>query len=275
MNQLNIGLALSELGNPSEAMAALQRALTIWQKLDKANPTDILVKQQLAQSYNAIGELQALIGRPGDALKSHEKARDILIKPVEVHTASHTLQGVLATSLYKTGLLLSATEKPTEGLASCQQALAIRQKLSDAQPELTWLRSELAGTFLALGIVQRRADRPAEAAVAFRHAISLLHELPTLTPRNLYSLACCHTQLAGVAAEAGSGLTAEQGVAEAARAMTVLSKAVATGYGGIAHLRADVYLDAIRPREDFQKLLKEQEAKAPKTLELAPPPREK
>ena len=44
--------------------------------------------------------------------------------------------------------------------------------------------------------------------------------------------------------------------------MTALRHAYATGFGNVANLRTDVFLDAIRPREDFQKLVKELESKA-------------
>jgi hypothetical protein len=148
-----------------------------------------------------------------------------------------------------------------DALAASQKALAIRQKLRDAQPTLTWLRSELAGSLITLGAVQRRACRPADAAESPRRAIALVEQLPTLTPRNHYSLACCHALLAGLAADKSSGMTAEKGMAEAEQAMEALRLAMSFGYGGIANLRTDASLDVLRPRDDFQQLVKEMEAK--------------
>jgi hypothetical protein len=77
-------------------------------------------------------------------------------------------------------------------------------------------------------------------------------------------LACYHALLAGVAAEAGAGLTAAEGTAAAEKAMDALRKAVAGGYRNVKHMRSDTDLDSLRQREDFQKLLKDLES-APNT----------
>jgi serine/threonine protein kinase len=269
LNHLNHGRALAGLGAPAAALVAYQNALTIWQKLAEANPTDIMVPFWLAHCLNDIGELRAQMGAPGAALKFHEEALALLVKPAQANPAFHWVQSVRARVREKTGLLLSASGKPEEALAACEEAVGILVKLRAAQPDVFWARGELADSLNDLGTVQHRAGRVADAVASFRRAIALLEQLATPTPRDLYRLACCHAQLAGL------GLTPERDAAEADLAMTVLRQAIATGYGGIAHLRADVYLDALRPREDFQKLLKELEAKVPKTLEVAPPPRAK
>jgi hypothetical protein len=90
-----------------------------------------------------------------------------------------------------------------------------------------------------------------------------------LTPRNHYCLACCHAQLAAMAAEAGSSLTVKLGKVEAGNAMVALRQVVAAGFSTVGRLRSDASLDTLRPRADFQKLMKEVEATAPKTPEVA------
>jgi hypothetical protein len=74
-------------------------------------------------------------------------------------------------------------------------------------------------------------------------------------------LACYYALLAGVAAEAGSGLTAAEGQEVADKAMEVLRRAVVSGYRNVAKMRTDTDLDSLRKREDFQKLMQELEAK--------------
>ena len=55
--------------------------------------------------------------------------------------------------------------------------------------------------------------------------------------------------------------------------MDSLRKAVSAGYKNAAHMKKDTDLDSLRDRDDFKKLMADLEAKAPKALEVAPPPR--
>jgi tetratricopeptide (TPR) repeat protein len=194
------------------------------------------------------------------------------VKPAQVHNTFHWVQGEQAYCRERIGLLLSASGRPADGLAMYQEGLAILQKYVDAHPKLVWMKGTLAESLSGLATVQTRAGRPAEAAASLRRAITLLEKLPSLTPSNDFDLACCHAQLAAVATEAGSGLTAEQGAAEAERAMAELRRAVAAGFSGVGRLRSDVALDALRKREDFQTLVKELDAKVTKALETVPQP---
>jgi len=161
--------------------------------------------------------------------------------------------------------LQSESGKLADALAASQEGVAIRQKLCDADPTSPWAQGELANNIISLGTVQRRAGRPSDVVALFRRAIALLEHLPTLTPRNHYNLACCHAQLATLASEGSSGITADQGAEETERAMTALRQAIATGFGGIANLRTDPAFDVLQSREDFKKLVEKLEAKAPKT----------
>ena len=71
-------------------------------------------------------------------------------------------------------------------------------------------------------------------------------------PGNIYDLACSQSLLSGVASDAGSGLTAADGQAEADKAMESLRRAVAAGWNRRAHMRADTDLDPVRYRPDFR-----------------------
>ncbi len=254
------------------ATASLEKALGIGQKIAEADPKDILVRELISASYYDMGEVYTQMGRPEQALRSHEQARAILGKSAEKARATlgksaapdggFALRYELPHGLIKIGLLLSASGKSTEALTSCQKALAIHQKLCDAQPALASFRSGLADSYSALDTVQRRAGQPAKAVASLRRAIAMVEQLPTLTPRNHYTLACCHAQLVAIAADAGSGMTPAQASAEAERAMARLRQAIGAGYDNVGGLRSDASLDTLRQREDFQKLVKQLEAKA-------------
>ena len=101
----------------------------------------------------------------------------------------------------------------------------------------------------------QKCGRPAEAVSAFREAIAILEGLASPTSGDLYDLACTQSLLSGVASDAGSGLTAADGQAEADKAMKSLRRAVAAGWQRAGHMRADTDLDPIRSRPDFQLLM--------------------
>jgi hypothetical protein len=56
------------------------------------------------------------------------------------------------------------------------------------------------------------------------------------------------------------------------RAMELLRHAVRAGYKDAPQMNKDTKLNALRDRQDFQKLVAEVEAKAEKRPETAPPP---
>ena len=61
-------------------------------------------------------------------------------------------------------------------------------------------------------------------------------------------------------------MTAEEGKAEAERAMTALRQAVAAGFNAVGRLRSDPSLGPLRSREVFQKLVNELDTKVSKML---------
>ena len=69
-------------------------------------------------------------------------------------------------------------------------------------------------------------------------------------------MACCRSLIAGAASEAGSGLSAAEGRAEAERAVAGVRRAVNAGYTELILIRRDdPDLKPIRSRPDFQLLM--------------------
>jgi serine/threonine protein kinase/tetratricopeptide (TPR) repeat protein len=261
VNLTNLGRALADLGKLADSRAVQQQALPIFQRLAEAEHGDLYTQHYLAFCYNNLGHLLAQTGQPAEALTCYEKARAVLGQLAEAYPGFHRLPSELAHSLENTALLLSTSGKSDEALAACRRALAIRQKVRDAQPALAWLRSELAGSFLVIAAVQHRAGQSAEAVASLRRALKLLEGLPIVTPRNHYTLACCHAQLAGIAVDKDSEMRSEQGTAEAELGMKELRRAIADGYSSVGSLRADLRLEPLRSRADFKQLLAEVEKK--------------
>ena len=78
---------------------------------------------------------------------------------------------------------------------------------------------------------------------------------------SLYAAARFRAVTAGVQAKAKTADAAKLAKDDADRAMQWLQKAVQAGYKDSAHMKKDTYLDPLREREDFKKLLAELEGK--------------
>jgi hypothetical protein len=115
----------------------------------------------------------------------------------------------------------------------------------------------------SLGALERGDGHPASAAAFLRQAIGILERFQSRDPVDLYNLACCDAMLAGVAADPGSGMTPADASAAGDKAMAALREAVALGYRNVAGMKSDPDLAVLRPRADFQKLMKELEPKSP------------
>jgi tetratricopeptide (TPR) repeat protein len=267
--------ALGEVGAPDAATSAFKRVCENFEDLRAANPIDVELCYRLARMLNSTGQLYTRTGRPGEALRYHERARALMTGPARENPSFGLMQNELSRSYAFAGRALLGLEKRAEALDACREAVAIRQKLRDTQPALNWVREELAESLADLGTAQRGVGRPAEGVASFRRAIELVEPLPELTPRDHFNLARYHALLAAVAADPGAGLAADTGAAEVDRAMTALRRAVATGFSGAVRVRTDPDLGILGSRADFQKLLRELEARFPPPPEVAPPPREK
>ena len=100
----------------------------------------------------------------------------------------------------------------------------------------------------------QKCGRPSDAVRDFRHSIIVLQELAGPSFWDYYNIACYQSLIVGIAAEAGSGLSAADGQATAEEAMSNLHRAVAAGFRDPGLMRTDTDLDPIRSRADFQVL---------------------
>jgi eukaryotic-like serine/threonine-protein kinase len=106
-----------------------------------------------------------------------------------------------------------------------------------------------------IGNLRRAAGQSSDAAASFRKSIALLEGLPSRTPEDYYNLACYHLSLAGLADQAGSGITASDKEAEYDQAMTDLRRAATAGFRILSLLAFDHDLDPLRSHAEFRILL--------------------
>lgn len=99
------------------------------------------------------------------------------------------------------------------------------------------------------GLALRDLGDAAVAAANIRRALELCDGPLPRSAWDMFEIevACCHAALAGLAGRAGSGVSAAEGVAEAARATEWLHGAIANGYRNVNELRDDAgTIDAYR-----------------------------
>ncbi len=230
----------------------LERARKARETLLTAGTSLIRDQTQLIRIHSQIAGIHVRAGRTSQALASREPALAVAARLADAHLGDLGIQKELALAYLDIADLLAITGKPSEALPWHDKAVAIQRRRVEA--ELSHSRDFLADGIRRRGIALQRCGRPAEAVSAFREAIAILEELAHPTAGNIYDLACSQSLLAGVAADAGSGLTAAAGQAEADKAMRSLRRAVAAGWKQRAHMRVDTDLDPVRSRPDYQML---------------------
>ncbi len=246
---------LVSLGREEEALAALERAREAREVLITANPSVTRNREMLARVLRQTADIHRRAGRLPGALAALERAAQVSAGLANDHPQNRDYQVHLAWNYFALGNHCGEMGKSSEASSYFDKAIAIRRNMIAADPSTPSHRTELASMFRYRAIVMQKCGRPADAVRDFRQSIAMYQELTDPTPGNRYDLACLQSLLAGVAAEAGSGLTPDEGRAAAEQAMTTLHQAFDAGWNNPAWMRIDTDLDPIRSRPDFQLLL--------------------
>jgi serine/threonine-protein kinase len=257
----NVGGELQALGRTKEAATEYRQAVQILQKASAANPAVTAYRNNVAFFRNNLGSVLAETGQRGDALREYRAAIQIMRKLADDYPKVPTYRRNLAKGHHGAGVVLTEMGKPTEALPHLEEAVMLWRDLADTPSALPWYRSSHAAAVCSEGVAFQKAGRPGEAVAAFQKALTLLQKKAKPTPDDLYAIACVHSLLSGVAPEKDSGLTTADVDAEATEAMAALRRAIRAGYHDLAQIQKDPELDPLRRRKDFQKLLKELEAK--------------
>jgi tetratricopeptide (TPR) repeat protein len=257
----NVAILLNQTGNQAEAVKEYQKALALRKKLADANPDITQYQKDLAGSHNAIGSMLLSMGMPTEALKELQKALDIQEKLAAVNATVTEFQNNLALTYENIGRLHARAKRFTEAFAALDRGLAIAQSLADVNltnPEYTYV---LCHGLASRGLAHARAGHPAEAAADLRRALSLWGKKKS--PSNdIFERGRSLALLAGLAADAKSGVTAAEAAAFADKAVAALRDAL---QGGLRNVDDDLKtpdFDPLRGREDFKKLLAEWQTKS-------------
>jgi serine/threonine-protein kinase len=242
----NLGALLKDLGKQSEAEAESRRALALQEQLAAAFPSVPAYAVDLGGGYGNYGNLLRERGEAAASLDWYAKAcaalRPVLAQEPRLATARFFLRN----AHWGRALALDRLGRHAEATADWAQALA----LNDEKSRDGWFR-------LRRSLSLARAGQHAQATAE----VEELLWPGTADGDTLYDAACVYALAAAQAAKEAaphtSSLRAEQ---YARRAVTLLRQAVQKGYKNIARLKTDADFDSLRPRADFQQLVRELEA---------------
>jgi serine/threonine protein kinase len=250
---INVGANLSRL-DPRGAREAFDRALSLFEELVRENPA-------VTEHQDGVGMAALNLGQVHQMMRNQKEAHDSFSRAVQAFETLATLnptithyQAKLAESLTILASGHREAGRLSEASASVVRARSILERLAELNPNDPELRQVLVPWLQISALIASDAGRYAESAAFYRRLIAILSALPEAVP-SLYDLTCARSRLAGLAIHPGSGIAAEEGQAEADRAVATFAKAIRAGYSNLAQCRTDSDLSAIRSRPDFQLLM--------------------
>jgi tetratricopeptide (TPR) repeat protein len=228
------------------------------------NPAVTEFQSELAYSHSSVGLRLSQIGKPAEALKELQKALAIQQKLVDANPAVVRLQFVLSAIYRYMGRLHAQEKRFNEAFAAQDRGLAIDEKLADAYPTTTMYVEEHGYSHAYRGWAQVRAGHPALATADLRRALALWEKAKATGSETEFERGRALALLAGMAADAKSGVTTTEASRFTDQAVAALRDALEAGWGQYDELKGPDF-DALRGRDDFKKLLAEVEARNKKT----------
>jgi serine/threonine-protein kinase len=262
----NVGEALKRLGKHVEALKEYQRALAIVQKLVDANPT---VTRFAAFLMNVRTNIEEVLSRTGKLEEARTVSLERLAIAQKLADTNRTIpfyQFSLGLAYENHGGVLVRQKRFAEALNAMDAAMAIRQKLAEADP-----KNRVYTNYLGLSHANRgwalvrsgSADGGSKGAADLRRGLELLAKIPDLSPETRIGRSWALALLAGLGADAKSGVTTAEAAAFADQAVAALRDAIEAGWNDPDELKEPDF-DPIRGRDDFKKVLAELEAKSAK-----------
>jgi serine/threonine-protein kinase len=255
-NHGNLGMLLMETGRLAEAEPEFRMAVAIFSELVDNHPTLTQFRFGLAAFHHDLGLLLVDTGRPAEAEAEFRTALAIIQKLADDHPKVPDYR-IFAANAGGNGLSIALRRlgRPAEARALCDQAIAAVESLVADHPETPFYRLCVAENYLHRSLARRAASDHVGAVADARRAVAHFDALASPSGESWFLSACAHAVLAGLADQAGSGVSAAEAASDAESAVVLLHKAVAMGYRYLASYRKHDALDPLRDREDFRLLM--------------------
>jgi tetratricopeptide (TPR) repeat protein len=281
----DLGVAFGNQGKIREAEASYRAGLAIWEKLAADFPAVPNYQRSLAMLYHNVGQALRVQGKQQaeTVLRQGLAIGEKLVAEYPTVPDYRLVLGLIQGSLGSTYLLVD--KEPEKALAWCDKAIATQEEALRRGASIDRVRRALriahGHRADALSTLQRHAEaltdydklvelapeperplRRSTRAVGRTRAgkvAAAIAEAEELTKYGdsvvLYNVACVYA----LASEPpkGNPISPEARAKYADNAIAVLRQAVAKGYRNAGEMKNDDDLKPLRPRDDFQKLLRE------------------
>jgi serine/threonine-protein kinase len=274
---LKLGDAYLRVQNSKAALGSYQKALEMAQDLADADKASASAQRDLSIAYTHRGDLYLAMGNGKAARDDYTKALKLRERLADADKASAQAQRDLSVSHGKLGALAQQGYEFKAAIGWYERALEItgrvrrpeffKREVADLEERLRFCRAAeqaVADPASALGqpdnvrrpllvaaisVLATKKKQPARAVAA----AELLADNARF-PDDLYNAACGYALCVPLADKP------ETKERYAARAVELLRQAVAKGFKDAAQVKQDNDLDALRQRDDFNKLLADLEA---------------
>jgi non-specific serine/threonine protein kinase/serine/threonine-protein kinase len=184
----SLGEVLPILGQPTDGLANLRLAMQLLQTMAVTDSGDQQLQAELANCYQAIGDLQGHsglqnLGDPTGALVSYMKALAIYQVQVSGNVNNQEARRGLAVLQLRIGDLEMEHGDPKDGMNQYRNALAILEEVSASNPTNADARRLLALGYQKVGGAQEDVN-PKEALASYAKAAAINEGLMTSDPNN-------------------------------------------------------------------------------------------
>jgi serine/threonine protein kinase/tetratricopeptide (TPR) repeat protein len=174
---------LSNLGNPTEAVAIRQKQVSVQEKLLSLQPNDAVAQRSFAVSLARMGDQYILVGQRREALANYLRAEKIFENLFSGSPSRKALDAL--DSIYvRLNVAQEGLGDLEAGFANANKALEISKKLSVADPKDFRARASLAIDYSNLADLDLASDQPSRAVLDSNHAIAIVDKLVAEDPSN-------------------------------------------------------------------------------------------
>jgi tetratricopeptide (TPR) repeat protein len=259
----NLGLFLTRQGKNAAAEEPLRQALEMRKALVKQAGTVPDHRRQLAETYHTLAHVLGVTGRPKAAESDWRSALELWQQLAIELPPDPDTQYWLAATLSNLAILHNQRREFEAAVPLLERARAHVRAALGKRPKDRSFRELYRDYLIDLAQTQLGLADHARVGVVAAEIVRFGYEPAIDTYNAACSLERCVT-LAEKDAALSEAKRKELAQSYSQQAMALLHQAVARGFKDVALMKKDTDLDALRPKEEFRKLLADLEARSGK-----------